>query len=261
MPSVSPFSSPGVLYNSNVAPLTELQISGAIWYQGEANEYRADEYSELLPAMITDWRSKWGIGDFPFLIVQLANYKQPVTIPSESQWAELREAQASALDLPNTAIACAIDIGEANDIHPKNKEDVGRRLALAARSVAYGQDITYSGPVVKDVVFGQEEITVTFEHVGSGLTTGRQNELLGGFAIADESRQFRWASARIESDNSVVVVVPESFDVVSVRYAWGDNPLEANLYNIEGLPALPFRTDDWPGLTHGVKYDYRHDRF
>ena len=230
---------PAVLYNAMIAPFTLYPIRGAIWYQGESNVGRAEEYSVLFPAMIEDWRKTWGIGDFPFLFVQLANFMERKPEPSESAWAELREAQASALRLPNTGMAVAIDIGEANDIHPKNKQDVGKRLALAALAIAYGHKIEYSGPLFERMEIEGNKARIFFKHTGSGLVC--KGDKLLGFAIAGEDKKFVWADARIEG-NTVVVWSDKVQKPVAVRYAFENHPV-CNLYNKEGLPAVPFRTD------------------
>jgi len=261
MPNASPFSSPGVLYNGSIAPLMPYGIKGVIWYQGESNEYRAYEYRELLPAMIQDWRKNWGQGDFPFLIVQLANHRETSLRPQESRWAEIREAQFMALDLPNVGLACAIDIGEAGDIHPKNKEDVGRRLGLSALKIGYGMDVVYSGPVVKSVDFEQEGILITYTNVGGGLVNRSGGDILRGFAVSTEERYFDWGEARIVGRDQVLVSSPHENAPVAVRYGWADNPKFPDLYNSEGLPAVPFRTDEWPGLTYKAVYEYELERF
>lgn len=241
---------PTVLYNAMVAPLIPYGMRGVIWYQGESNAGRAYQYRDLFPAMITDWRTQWGQEEFPFLFVQLANFMQPQTDPNEqSAWAELREAQTMTLDVPNTAMATIIDIGEADDIHPRNKQDVGLRLSLGALYVAYGQDIVYAGPLATGQERVNNALAISFNHVGSGLVA--RGETLKGFAIAGEDRQFVWAEARIEGER-VFVSSPLVPEPVAVRYAWANNP-DATLYNTEGLPATPFRTDNWPGVTMGVK--------
>ena len=240
---------PTVLYNAMLKPLMPFAIRGAIWYQGESNAGRAYQYRTLFPTMINSWRVNWGIGDFPFLFVQLANFRQTAAQPGESDWAELREAQAMTLSLPNTGMAVAIDIGDADDIHPKFKQEVGRRLALNALAQVYGQDIVYSGPIYKSMSFEGDKIRITFDHVGGGLTAG--GKMPEGFAVAGEDKKFVWAEAKIEG-NTVLVWSPQVPKPVAVRYAWADNPV-CNLYNVEGLPAAPFRTDDWPGITQAVK--------
>jgi sialate O-acetylesterase len=248
--NASPFSSPGVLFNGNISPLKSLAIKGIIWYQGESNASRAEEYKELFPAMINDWRQNFKQGDVPFLFVQLANYMQEVNNPAESEWAELREAQASALKLLNTAMATAIDIGEANDIHPKNKFDVGKRLALAALEITYNKNIVSSGPIHKSFVIEGDSIIINFSDSGGKLVTRDKYGYVRGFAIAGDDKKFRWAKAYIR-DNKLVVYSDEIRKPVAVRYAWSDNPGALDLYNNISLPALPFRTDSWPLTTHG----------
>ena len=235
---------PTLLYNKMIHPLLRFPITGVIWYQGESNAYpqQAYDYRDQFKSMISDWRARWSAKDdpFPFLWVQLANYMAADAEPSESDWAMLRESQSAALELPKTAQAVAIDVGEADDIHPRNKQDVGRRLALAARHVAYGQDIVYSGPqYVGHQVIG-DRVELVFAHVGGGLVAKEGD--LQGFAIAGEDGEFVWADAKIEGDR-VVVSSDEVSNPTAVRYAWGNNPDRANLYNEEGLPASPFRTD------------------
>jgi sialate O-acetylesterase len=232
------------LYNGMIAPLLNYSIKGVIWYQGESNAGNPAEYGRTFPALIKDWRRQWDQGTFPFLYVQLPNYMEAKERPSESEWAELREAQLQALRLPRTAMAVAIDLGEWNDIHPLNKEDIGKRLSLAARKVAYGEkDVVHSGPLYKSMKIKGDKIILSFSNVGSGLIA-KGNDELRRFAISGADKQFVWARARIEGDK--VVVWSDAIDEpVAVRYAWADNPQGANLYNKEGLPASPFRTDDF----------------
>jgi len=231
---------PSLLYNSMVNPVTKFPIKGVIWYQGEANQGEAAEYRSLLPSMINGWRKKWDIGDFPFLIVQLANYIE--SDATDSNWAFLREAQASALSLPNTGLAVTIDIGEGEDIHPKNKQDVGFRLALAAQKVAYGQNVVFSGPTFKSIKIEGNTAIIDFDNQGSGLISNDKYGFLKGFVIAGADHKFYWAKASIEG-NKVVVSSSHVAAPVAVRYAWGNNP-DASLYNAEKLPAIPFRTDN-----------------
>lgn len=237
---------PAGLYNGMIAPLIPYAIAGAIWYQGEnnANTDRSYQYRSLFPTMIQDWRELWGQGDFPFLFVQLANYRRVEDEPGESDWAELREAQLMTLSLPNTGMAVAIDIGEADDIHPKNKQDVGYRLTLAARHKVYGEDIVYSGPLYESMIIANGKAHIRFKHIGGGLMSKGP---LKGFAVAGRDRKFVWAEAEIEG-NTVTVWNETIPDPVAVRYAWADNPV-CNLYNTEGLPASPFRTDNFPILS------------
>lgn len=234
------------LYNGMIAPLIPYAIQGVIWYQGESNADRSYQYRKLFPAMIQDWRGAWKHGDFPFLFVQLANWREIQPEPVESAWAELREAQLMTLTLPKTAMAVAIDIGDAADIHPKNKQEVGRRLALAAQSIAYGKEVVYSGPIYASMTTEGDKLRLLFTQVADGLMA-KGDEPLKGFAIAGQDHKFVWADARIDGD-TVVVWSDQVPHPVAVRYAWADNPV-CNLYNKAGLPASPFRTDDWPGVT------------
>ncbi len=238
---------PSVLYNAMIHPLIPYGIKGAIWYQGESNAGRAYQYRSIFPAMIEDWRENWGIEDFPFLFVQLANFMERKPEPAEDNWAELREAQTMALDLPNTGMAVTIDIGDSADIHPRNKQDVGKRLALAAHKVAYGKDTVHSGPIYESMEVKEDTVILTFTNVGSGLMK-LPDEELRGFAIAGEDKQFVWAKATIRGENQIAVANPKVKNPVAVRYGWASNP-DVNLYNDEGLPASPFRTDDWKGIT------------
>lgn len=237
-------NSPGVLYNAMLAPLMPFAIRGAIWYQGESNAGRAYQYRTLFPTMIRNWRSAWGY-DFPFYFVQLPNWRARQEAPSESDWAELREAQAMTLREANTGMAIAIDVGEGEDLHPRNKLDVGRRLASLALANVYGKAIVPSGPLFDRFVIEGNKVRISFKY-GQGLKT-RDGGPVKGFAIAGADRKFVWADARIEGD-TVVVSSPAILKPAAVRYAWGDNPL-VNLYNKAGLPVSPFRTDDWPGVT------------
>lgn len=235
---------PMMLYNKMLHPILDFPIKGVIWYQGESNANGQDavNYSALFPKMITDWRNRYGIGDFPFLFVQLANFMAAQDEPKESDWAVLRESQSTVLTaVPNTAQAVIIDIGEADDIHPRNKHDVGKRLALGARKLAYGEDIVYSGPIYKSHSIKDSQVRIQFDHTGSGLMAKDKYGYLKGFAIAGKDGKFHWAKAKIEG-NEVVVWNEKVKSPVQVRYAWADNPDDANLYNVEGLPASPFRT-------------------
>ncbi|MCI0694583.1 9-O-acetylesterase [candidate division KSB1 bacterium] len=240
---------PTVLYNAMIAPLVPYAMRGAIWYQGESNAGRAYQYRTLFPLLIKDWRARWGKGDFPFLFVQLANYQAAVTEPVDDAWAELREAQIMTLALPNTGMAVTIDIGDANDIHPGNKQDVGNRLALDARHLVYGENITYSGPIYKSMKIEGNRIRLFFDHAQDRLMS-RGGDKLQGFAIAGEDRKFVWAEAMIDG-KTVVVSSPQVAKPVAVRYAWATNPV-CNLYNRAGLPASPFRTDAWPEITRAA---------
>jgi len=239
---------PTELYNGMIAPLIPYAIKGAIWYQGESNAGRAEQYRTLFADMIRNWRRDWGQGDFPFLQVQLAPFMAVKDEPQESAWAELREAQWLATKvLPNVGMAVITDVGDPKDIHPRKKQPVGARLALAARGIAYGEKIEYSGPIYSGVAFKDGKATVQFSHVGKGLEA-RDGELKG-FAICGEDRKFVWAKANIVG-NTVVVGSPEVAKPVAVRYGWADCPV-VNLWNKDGLPASPFRTDDFPMITAG----------
>jgi len=234
------------LYNGMIHPLIPFGIRGAIWYQGESNAQRAFQYRTIFPMMIEDWRKEWGQGDFPFYFVQLANFREVHPEPRDSDWAELREAQTRALSLPNTGMAVIIDIGDAADIHPKNKQDVGKRLALHALAKIHGKQVVCSGPMFESMKIENGQAILSFDHADGGLETPGNAELKG-FAIAGADKKFVWASAKIEGDK-VVVANDEVKEPVAVRYGWDTNPV-CNLFNAEGLPASPFRTDDWPGVT------------
>ncbi|MDF1559675.1 MAG: sialate O-acetylesterase [Bacteroidales bacterium] len=234
---------PAGLYNAMLAPLLNYSIKGILWYQGESNAGRPDEYRSLLPALIKDWRESFGQGDLPFLLVQLPNFMEAKEDPSESGWAMFREAQTEALKLPATGMAVTIDIGEWNDIHPLNKKDVGTRLALVAMKVAYGEDdLVSSGPVYKGMTIKRRRIILSFDNTGYGLMVKGDGKLQQ-FAIAGADMDFIWAKAKIRGDK-VIVKGRKIRHPVAVRYAWADNPEGANLFNLEGLPAAPFRTDN-----------------
>jgi sialate O-acetylesterase len=237
---------PAELYNGMIAPLIPYAIQGAIWYQGEGNAGRAHQYRELFPDMIRNWRSDWHQGNFPFLLVQLAPFKPIQEQPGESDWAELREAQLNSTKvLRNVGMAVITDVGEEGDIHPKKKGPVGGRLAVAARKMVYGEDIVCSGPIFKKMKVKGDKAILSFDHVGSGLEA--RGGVLKGFAIAGEDRKFVWATAEID-DDKVIVSSPKVEKPVAVRYGWADFPV-VNLWNKEGLPASPFRTDDFPMIT------------
>ncbi|MEM8906684.1 MAG: sialate O-acetylesterase [Bacteroidota bacterium] len=238
---------PTLLYHKMIHPILEFPIRGALWYQGESNASGNDawDYRQLFTQMIEDWRLRWKCGDFPFLFVQLANFGRAPEQPMSSGWAVLRESQSQALALPNTGQAVSIDIGEAFDIHPRNKQEVGRRLSLVARQIAYGETLIHSGPVYRSMRIDGSYIRLQFDHLGSGLLAkGAKDGALGAFSIAGADRQFVWAQARIEGDE-VVVWSDQVKNPQAVRYGWADNPEGVNLYNREGLPASPFRTDRW----------------
>jgi sialate O-acetylesterase len=241
---------PSVLYNGMINPLLSYGIKGAIWYQGESNAERAYQYRALFKSLIEDWRSAWGQGNFPFIFVQLANFKRTEKLPKDDSWAELREAQLMALELPNTGMAVTIDIGDAVDIHPKNKQDVGKRLALNALAKVYGKDVAFSGPLYKSMKIDGSKIIIEFTNTNKGLKIKGDRELKG-FAIAGSDKKFVWANAKIDGEK-VIVWNSEIKNPVAVRYAWAANPI-CNLYNGADLPASPFRTDEWKGKTYGKK--------
>ena len=232
---------PAGLFNAMIAPLLNYRIKGTIWYQGESNADRPNEYNKLLSILINDWRNRWLEGDFPFLFVQLPNFMEPNTQPSESNWALMREAQLKTLSLPNTGMAVAIDLGEWNDIHPLNKKDIGKRLSRCAQKIAYGEKhLVCSGPIYESMKIVGNKIILTFKNTGSGLIAKGGKELKY-FSIAGKDNKFIWAKAKIEN-NKVIVWNDKIKNPEAVRYAWADNPEGCNLYNKEGLPASPFRT-------------------
>lgn len=241
---VSNQNNPSGLYNAMIAPLVTFAIRGVIWYQGESNAGRAYQYRTLFPAMIRDWRKAWG-RNFPFYFVQLANWRARKAEPSESDWAELREAQLMTLTEPQTGMAVTIDIGDENDLHPRNKLEVGRRLAAWALAKTYGRSVIASGPLLDHFSIEDKKVLIRFKHA-AGLKTVDGGPVKG-FVIAGADRRFVWAEARIEGQ-TVIVSSPSVPRPVAVRYGWADNPI-VNLYNKAGLPASPFRTDDWPGVT------------
>ena len=241
------------IYNGMIAPLMPFTIRGAFWYQGESNEARAQQYGLLLPTMIKAWRERWGQGDFPFGIVQLPNYRDPKPDPVDEPWSFIREAQRrTAITTPNTGLIVTIDIGEAHDIHPKNKLDVGKRMAWWALADVYRRKMTKTGPMLQSSKAAGDKIILTFDTVGSGLKI-RDGDKLDEFAIAGADRKWVWAEAKIVSKNRVEVWSPVISQPLAVRYAFNNNPKHPNLTNDTGLPASPFRTDDWPGPTDGKR--------
>lgn len=239
---------PANLYNARLGPVLGYGIRGAIWYQGESNAGRAYQYREMFPLMIKTWREDWKQGDFPFYWVQLADFMAEKTEPGDSAWAELREAQTMTQDrLPKSGEAVIIDIGEGNDIHPRNKLEVANRLARWALARDYGKDFVCQSPRYESMQTEGDTVTLKFKDTNGGLRTNDRNEV-EGFAIAGEDRRWVWAEAKLIDKEHVAV---RSFRVpkpVAVRYAWADNPV-CNLSNSVGLPVTPFRTDDWPGVT------------
>lgn len=250
-----PNSNPTLLYNGMIAPLVNFPITGVIWYQGESNAGRAHEYAAFFQRLIKDWRNHWQDNKMPFLFVQLANFMKPVNTPSDDLWAELRESQAKALSLPYTGMATAIDIGMETSIHPTNKQEVGRRLALLAQKIVYGhKDLIASGPMFKEMQIKENAAYLTFTNVGKGFKVKGKYGYIKEFTIAGKDKKFFWAKAEIIDKNTIKVWSDKVVDPIAVRFAWAQNPAELNLYNSEGLPALPFRTDSWKGLSDGVKY-------
>jgi len=248
------WNEPGGLYNGSVHPVAPYGIRGALWYQGESNTDRAAQYERLLPAMIREWRRLWGQGDFPFLYVQLPNYGKRTPEPQpESRWAEFREAQRQALAERHTGMITAIDLGDPDDIHPRNKQSVGARLAALALAKVYGKDVAGSGPLYKAMTVKDGKVRLRFDAVDGGLVVGGSGgaeEGLRGFIIAGPDRKFVWAKAAITGKNTVTVWADEVRVPAAVRYAWADDPA-ASLYNAAGLPASPFRTDTWPLESEG----------
>lgn len=242
-----------IIYNAMIAPITDYGIKGAIWYQGESNASRAFQYRKSFPLMIENWRKDWGY-DFPFFTVQLSSYGGFQSSNEGSNWAELREAQTMTLQLPKTGMAVTTDIGNPDDIHPTNKQDVGKRLALSALKVAYDKNLVFSGPMYKSVVLTKGKAVLSFENVGSGLMAKDKYGYLQGFEIAGSDQKFYYAKAEIQGDN-VIVNHPMVRDPKAIRYGWTNSPIDANLFNIEDLPASPFRTDNWKGITESVKFE------
>ena len=236
---INPQDEPTSLYNAMVAPFTKMPLKGILWYQGESNSGRPATYEMYLKNLITGWRDVFNQSEIPFIYAQLPNFMDVSYLPTESSWAELREAQFKALSNSNTAMTVNIDLGEWNDIHPENKKDVGERMALAALKLAYNENLVYSGPLYRDHKIEDNKVIISFSHVGSGLKTN-DGEPLSEFAIAGEDKVFVWANAKIENDK--VIVWNDAIETPKyVRYAWADNPDNPNLYNKENLPASPFR--------------------
>jgi sialate O-acetylesterase len=241
------------IYNGMIAPLIPFYIRGVVWYQGESNEARAQQYGLLLPAMIRAWRERWGQGNFPFGIVQLPNYRDAKSEPADESWSHVREAQRlTAMNTARTGLIVTIDIGEAHDIHPKNKLDVGKRMARWALADVYGRKLTKSGPVFREAKSAGSKIIVKFDEAGDGLRI-RDGEKLDEFAIAGADHKWYWANAKIAGENTIEVWSDAVPQPVAVRYAFNNNPRHPNLTNETGLPATPFRSDNWPGPTDGKK--------
>ncbi|MFY7827648.1 MAG: sialate O-acetylesterase [Flectobacillus sp.] len=240
------------IYNGMIAPLLPFAIKGALWYQGETNAGRSYQYRKSFPLLINDWRRLWN-DEFPFYFVQLSSFGSYQNSNQGSGWAELREAQTMTLSLPKTGMAVTTDIGNPKDIHPTNKQDVGKRLAAEALKNTYGLNIVSAGPMYASVNFEKGKATISFKNVGGGLMIKDKFGYLKGFEIAGEDKVFYYAKAEIQGDK-VLVYHPKGAKPASVRYAWADAPEDANLFNQEGFPACPFRTDQWKGVTEGVKF-------
>lgn len=252
--SLSPNSYPSLLYNAMVNPLVPFAIQGVLWYQGEANVWRANQYKKAFPLMITDWRTKFKQGDFPFYFVQLSTFnEQNGNSKVGSRWAELREAQLETLKLPNTGMAVTTDIGNAKDIHPTNKQDVGLRLAAIALNNVYSEKQIYSGPTYKAQKVEGDKIILTFDNIGSGLSTSDNSQNVKGFEIAGADKVFHSAKAIIKN-NTIIVSSENVKNPLAVHYGWADDDTEINLYNKEKFPASPFRTDNWEMITANEKY-------
>jgi len=252
--AVSPNSYPSLLYNAMINPLVPYAFQGVLWYQGEANVWRAKQYKKSFPLMINDWRTKWNRGDFPFYFVQLSTFDEfKGNSKVGSRWAELREAQSETLKLKNTGMVVTTDIGNAKDIHPTNKQDVGLRLAAIALNNVYGKKRIYSGPTFKSQEIKGNEIILTFDNLGSGLSTSGNSENVKGFEIAGADKVFHSAKAIIKN-NKVIVSSENVKNPVAVHYGWADDDTEINLFNKEKFPASPFRTDNWEMITANEIY-------
>ncbi len=243
-----------IIYNAMIHPIVPFTVKGVIWYQGEANASRAYQYRKTFPLLIESWRNEWK-DNFPFLFVQLSSFGGQQNSNEGSDWAELREAQTMTLSLPNTGMAVTTDIGNADDIHPKNKQDVGKRLAATALNKVYGlNNILSSGPMYKSSTFSNGKAYIGFDYVGKGLMLKDKYGYLKGFEIAGADKKFYYAQASIDGDK-VVVWSDKVAQPVAVRYAWANAPVDANLFNADGFPASSFRTDNWPGITEGKKFE------
>lgn len=251
---ISPNSYPSLLFNAMVNPLIPFAFEGVLWYQGETNAWRAQQYKKAFPLLINDWRKKWNQGNFPFYFVQISSFNETNGNSNNgSMWAELREAQTQTLKLPNTGMCVTTDIGDPNDIHPKNKQDVGKRLAAIALKNVYKQNIFCSGPTFKSMNIQGNKIVISFENIGSGLSTPDKYGYLKGFEIAGEDKVFYFAKAQIENDK-VVIYSEKVQNPIAIHYGWADDASENNLFNKEGFPANSFRTDNWKNVTETIKY-------
>lgn len=252
--SIGPNDYPTLLFNAMVNPLIPYAVRGVIWYQGESNAGRAYQYQKAFPLMITDWRSRWKEGNFPFYFVQLASFNAGGGNSTKgSEWAELREAQTKTLALPNTGMAVTTDIGNATDIHPKNKQDVGRRLAAIALHNVYGRSNVFSGPVYQSMKREGNKITLSFSNTGGGLMAKGDEKNIQGFEVAGADKVFHPAKAYVKN-NTVVVYSDSVTTPAAVHYGWADFAGADNLFNKDGFPAAPFRTDNWKGITEEAKF-------
>jgi sialate O-acetylesterase len=245
-----------IIYNAMLHPIIPYGVRGVLWYQGEANTDRAVEYGKTFPLMIESWRKEWN-DNFPFLFVQLADYGSNESSNKGSKWAELREAQSKTLRLSGTGMSVTTDIGDPKDIHPKNKQEVGRRLAVIALNNVYGIKQTCNGPQYDSVSFSNDKAVLFFKSVGKGLIAKDKNGYLRGFEIAGQNKKFYYARAYIQG-SQIVVSADSVSNPVAVRYGWSDAPDDINLYNDDGFPASPFRTDNWRSLTDSVKFFHKN---
>jgi sialate O-acetylesterase len=253
---VGPNDYPTLLFNAMISPIIPMAMKGVIWYQGETNADRAYQYRKAFPLMISDWRKHWAQGDFPFYFVQLASYNaNKGNSEKGSTWAELREAQTLTLSLPNTGMAVTTDIGDANDIHPRNKQDVGKRLAALALSKTYEKNTVCSGPVYKSMEVKGNEVIITFSNIGGGLLVKDRYGYVMGFEVAGADRKFKYAKGVIQG-NTIVVSCAEVPTPVAIRFGWADNASDCNVFNAEGFPVVPFRTDEWKGITEENKFSF-----
>ncbi len=255
--SISPNEYPSLLFNAMINPILPYKITGVLWYQGESNADRAFQYRTAFPLLINNWRNKWKLGDFPFYFVQLSSFiNKDGNSNNGSSWAELREAQASALRLPNTGMAVSIDLGDRGDIHPRKKAEIGRRLAAIALNKVYGKRNSFSGPLYESQVIEGRRVSISFTNVDSALITKDKYNKLKGFEVAGKDQLFHFANAEIQG-KKVIVFNDSVPSPVAVRYGWADDASEANLFNSRDFPAAPFRTDQWPVKSEGNKYRIR----
>ena len=251
---VHPNIYPSLLYNAMIYPITNLAVKGVIWYQGESNVARSYDYAKAFPLMINDWREQFKQPDLPFLFAQISSFNWGNGDSNRgSNWAELREAQTKTLSLKNTGMAVTIDIGDRNNIHPTNKQDVGKRLAAIALNKVYGEDVKYKGPSFSAMEIKADSIILTFADADSGLVINDKYQYLKGFEIAGADHVFHYAKAIIEN-NKVVIYSEQVTAPLAIHYAWADDAGDSNLYNKDGFPAVPFRTDNWKTITKGAHY-------